>query len=216
MRAWLGGPGRPGDLPGWVRGTLTEICTGSRVPPAVKHPLGFLCVQLYRSAGWGLCMHIWGSRQTPSTLTTSAIHSHSWDLSSQVICGRLENLEIRVMNEASAPTHRVMEITSAGGCDVLRPTRRLVSCASNVSSRIGAGESYSLPAGAFHASKPIAAGLTVTVLLAEDRRTSPDLALGRLDARCHVVRRRACPVSDLRSIAGVTLRDLDARSHDTG
>lgn len=214
VRARLGTPGHPEDLSYWLRDTLGGICTGSRVPPAVKHPLGFVCVQLYRSLGWGLCVHIWGSPETSATLTTSPVHSHSWDLSSQVVCGRLENIEIRVIDGLPTPTHRILEITSANGCDFIRPTRRFVNCANSASSYIGAGENYTLPAGMFHVSKPSAAGLTMTVLLAEDRRKSPELALGRLDSSNHVIRRRACPVSDLRSMAGITLRDLDTRSHD--
>jgi hypothetical protein len=213
VRALLGTPGRHEDLSVWVRGVLTEIRTGSRVPPAIKHPLGFICVQLYRGIGWGLCMHIWRSPETSAALTTSPVHSHSWDLSSQVICGWLENIEIRVMDGSPIPTHRVLEITSANGCDFIRPTRRLVSYANNASAYIGAGGNYSLPAGMFHVSRPSAAGLTVTVLLAEDRYKSPELALGRLDSSGHAIRRRACPASDLRSIAGITLRDLNARSH---
>lgn len=212
LRARLGTPGRHEDLSAWARGVLAEIRTGSRIPPAMEHPLGFICVQLYRGAGWGLCMHIWKSSDMSASLTTSPIHSHSWDLSSQVICGRLQNIEIRVMDGSPDPTHRVLEITSSNGRDFIRPTQRLVTCANSTLAYIGAGENYSLPAGMFHVSRPSAAGLTATVLLAEDRHKSPELALGQLDTSGHAVRRRACPTTDLRRMAGITLRDLDARS----
>lgn len=211
VRARLGTPERNEDLSVWVRGVLAGIYAGSRVPPAVKHPLGFVCVQLYRGTGWGLCMHIWRSPEPPANLATSLIHSHSWDLSSQVICGRLENIEIRVMDEQLTPTHRVLEITSANGRDLVRPTRRLVSFAANASAYIEAGGNYRLPAGKFHVSRPSAAGPTMTILLAEDRYKSPELALGRLDTRRDTTRRRPRLASDLRSIAGITLCNLDAR-----
>lgn len=211
VRTWLDTAGRHEDLSAWVRGVLAEIHTASRVPLAIEHPLGFICVQLYRSVAWGLCMHIWRAPEPSATLTTSPVHSHSWDLSSQVICGRLENIEICVLDGSPAPTHRVMEITSANGCDFVRPTRRLVSCANKVSMYIGAGQSYTLPAGIFHVSRPSAANLTVTVLLAEDRFASPELALGRPDLSGHVIRRRACPAGDLQSLAGITLRNLESR-----
>ena len=97
-----------------------------------------------------------------------------------MICGRLENIEIRVTDDVSKPTHRVLEITSVDGCDFIRPTMRLVCCASTASAYIGAGQNYILPAGMFHVSRPGASGPTVTVLLAEDRHESPELALGRL------------------------------------
>jgi hypothetical protein len=153
-------------------------------------------------------MHIWRSLETSADLTTSPIHSHSWDLSSQVIFGRLENIEVRVIDGASPPTHRVLEITNADDCDFIRPTRRLVSYANNASAYIEVQENYSLAAGMFHVSRPNATGSTVTVLLAEDRYKSPELALGRLDSSGHAIRRRACPASDLRSIAGTTVHDI--------
>lgn len=213
VRAQLSRAGRDDDLSGWARNILDEICSGSRVPPAIRHPLGFICVQLFRSIGWGLCMHIWRSPEASATLTTSPVHSHSWNLSSQVICGRLENIEIRVTDEVSKPTHRVLEITSADGRDFIRPTNRLVCCASTASADIEAGQNYILPAGIFHVSRPGASGPTVTVLLAEDRYKAPELALGRLDSSDHEVIRRTCPTRDLRTIAGITLGDLDARTH---
>ena len=212
VRTRLCDPGYNEDLSVWVRSVLTEITIGSRVPPAISHPLGFICVQLYRGAGWGLCMHIWGSREASVALTTSPVHSHSWDLFSQVICGQLENIEIRVTDESPDPTHRVLEITSADGRDFIRPTRRLVSYANNASAYIGAGENYTLPAGIFHVSRPSATGPTVTVLLAENRYRSPELALGRLDASGHEVKRQVCSTSALISMASITLRDLDVRS----
>jgi hypothetical protein len=49
LRARLGGPWVHDDLSAWICGVLTDICMGSRVPAAIKHPLRFICVQLY----WG-------------------------------------------------------------------------------------------------------------------------------------------------------------------
>lgn len=210
VRAWLSGADGREDLNGWARALLAEIRTGSRDPPAIRHPLGFTCIQLYRSTGWGLCIHIWKSAAAPHTLTTTPIHSHSWDLSSQVLCGRLENLEICVADGSQSPTHRVLEITSAGSTDLIHPTQRLVCWTHSESVYIGAGENYSLPAGTFHVSRPSAVGLTATVLLAEDRYASPELALGRLDSYDHEVTRQICAPRDLQLIADVTLRDLIA------
>jgi hypothetical protein len=205
------------DLSGWASTVLTEIRGGSRSPPAIKHPLGFICIQLFRSAGWGLCIHVWESPAVPVTLTTSPIHSHSWDLFSQVLCGRLENIEVCVANAFPYPTHRILEVTSVHGTDQIRPTQRLVCWKRTDSVHIGAGENYSLPAGTFHVSRPSEVGLTATVLLGEDRYASPELALGRLDSCDHVITRQACPPRDLRATVDVTLRCLaEVKSGRTG
>lgn len=191
---------------------LAEIHSGARVPPAVRHPLGFTCVQLYRSTAWGLCMHVWESGQAPITLTTSPIHSHSWDLSSQVFCGQLENIEVQVRDSPSSPTHRILEITSSGGTDRINPTDRLVCRTHAESVWIEAGENYTLPAGTFHMSRPGADGLTATIVLAENRDASPELVLGRLDSQHHVVARWHNSVADLRQMARAALRDLPAQT----
>jgi hypothetical protein len=192
--------GRPGSR---LCGTSTPWRSARR-----SGRFGFTCLQLYRSRSWGLCLHVWTSAEPSPTLVTSLIHSHSWDLSSQVLCGRLENIEIRVEDGPPSPTHRVVEITSVQGTDVLHPTQRLVCCIAAESVRIGAGENYALPAGTFHLSKPSAAGLTATVLLAEYRHRSPELALGRLDARDRRIVRQAWPPEDVRRMAVAALRDL--------
>jgi hypothetical protein len=196
------------DLSGWATAVLAEIRGGSRSPPAIKHPLGFICIQLYRTAGWGLCIHVWKSPMVPASLTTSPIHSHSWDLFSQVLCGRLENIEICVADASPYPTHRILEVTSLHGTDQIRPTQRLVCWTRTDSVYIGAGENYSLPAGTFHVSRPSEVGLTATVLLAEDRYASPELALGRLDSCDHVIARQACPPREMQATVDVALRGL--------
>lgn len=195
-------------LSDWTCSLLAAIRDDPRIPSAITHPLGFTCVQLYRASAWGLCMHIWESAETSPILTTTPIHSHSWDLFSQVVCGELENTEIYVTDGSPFPTNRVLEITSADDTDLIHATQRLVSWADGESVRIGVGQSYELPAGKFHVSRPSPAGLTATVLLAEYRSSLPELALGRLDYCDRVVTRQALPAKDLRVIVDAVLHEL--------
>lgn len=208
VRTWLSISDDRKDLSGWTRSLLAAIRNGSRVPSAVMHPLGFTCVQLFRSTTWGLCMHIWESSENSPSLTTTPIHSHSWDLFSQVVCGQLENTEISVTDGSPFPTNRVLEITSTDGTDLIRATQRLVNWAHGESVHIGVGQSYELPAGTFHVSMPSTTGLTATMLLAEYRSPSPELALGRLDYCDRVVARQVRLPRDLRFMADAMLREL--------
>lgn len=201
------GPVDRGELRQWALTMLGRIRAGSEVPSAVRHPLGFTCVQMYRGEGWGLCIHIWPKSATAPELTTSPVHSHSWDLFSEVIRGQLENAVVAVTDDPLSPTHRVMEITSAHGADTIRPTPRLVSCRCAAPVRVQAGERYRLPAGTFHLSMPRADGPTVTVLLAEDRYQAPEFALGWPDTTSHSVRRRRCLPGDLRRMASIAMRE---------
>jgi hypothetical protein len=213
VRARLSEPDGHKDLSRWARSLLVTIRNGFCVPAGTKHPLGFTCIQLYRGPTWGLCMHVWESPEISATLTTTPIHSHSWDLFSQVVCGQLENTKICVTDGSSPPTHRILEITSADRRDLVHATQRLVTWTESESVHISAGQNYELPAGAFHVSRPSGAGPTATVLLAEYRYASPELALGRLDASDHAVARQACLSTDVRQLADVTLRELTGDAH---
>lgn len=208
VRARLIGYDDRKDLSGWTSSLLATIRDGVRVPSAIMHPLGFTCIQLYRATAWGLCMHIWQSAEISPTLTTTPIHSHSWDLFSQVVCGELENIEICVTDGSPFPTNRVLEITTADGADLIHATQRLVSWTAGESVHIGVGQSYELPAGTFHVSRPSPARLTATMLLAEYRSLLPELALGRLDYCDRVVTRQALSARNLREMADATLREL--------
>lgn len=213
MRARLGGSDACGDLSGWASEILRDIRDGRRILPAIKHPLGFTCIQLYRNIKWGLCIHIWQPGMVENDLTTGLIHCHSWDLCSQVICGKLQNIEVRVIDERCTPTNQILEITSACGTDLVRATRKLVCWASRKSAQIAAGGNYTLPAGAFHVSRPSAVGLTATILLAEYGDSPSELVLGELDGGDRVVERQVCEPGDLQLVADAALNDLGTSIH---
>ena len=140
-------------IPELALSMLREIAGGNAGLTAVRHPLGFLCFPAERLGGHGVCVHLW----TPSVrqaLTTSAMHAHSWDLTSYVLYGSLRNQHIGVTEAPATPTHRVFEVHSRGDTDELRATPRLVSCWPRTDRGYAAGEVYVLPAGEFHATVP--------------------------------------------------------------
>ncbi|MCQ0004164.1 hypothetical protein [Actinomadura madurae] len=57
-------------LPAWAEGVLGEILDGAAAEgspaPAVRHPLGFLCLPVERSGDLGVCLHIWTPEVRPS------------------------------------------------------------------------------------------------------------------------------------------------------
>ncbi len=160
----------------------------------VRHPLGFLCLPLYRSPDFGLCVHVWETSLSRSVLTISPIHSHSWDLTSRVLRGGMDN-EVIELDHERPPTHRVCAIVNSGHVDEIRPTRARVGYDVSRIDRVAAGETYTLPAGIFHASR--AHNATVTLVLARTRRQAPEFALAHLDTRAHVVTRSAASSRDL-------------------
>ena len=178
-------------VPRWALGLLRDIAGGRRDLTAVRHPLGFLCMPVQRIGGHGVCVHVWTPALQPS-LTTSQVHSHSWDLTSYVLYGTLRNQRIRVAEAGAAATHRIFEVRSHGDTDELHATTRLVSYEPEAAREYGAGRVYFLPAGEFHTTVVPGAQEVATVALGRSRPHAEDLSVGPLDARSHAITRSRC------------------------
>ena len=178
-------------VPRWALGLLRDIAGGRRDLTAVRHPLGFLCMPVQRIGGHGVCVHVWTPALQPN-LTTSQVHSHSWDLTSYVLYGTLRNQRIRVAEAGAAATHRIFEVRSHGDTDELHATTRLVSYEPEAAREYGAGRVYFLPAGEFHTTVVPGAQEVATVALGRSRPHAEDLSVGPLDARSHAITRSRC------------------------
>ncbi|ACZ85932.1 hypothetical protein [Streptosporangium roseum] len=185
-----GGTAR-GSLPRWAGEVLAAIGSGDSPVVGVRHPLGFLCLPLERTEEHGVCVHIWSSTLPRAASTTSQIHCHSWDLVSHVLYGRVENVRADVGDATAGATHRVFEVLSDAEGDRIRPTPRTVRCLPGVSEVYGPGQTYTLPAGVFHASV-IPGGETATIALGRGRPGRSDLSLGPPGLGAHLVPRHRC------------------------
>jgi hypothetical protein len=178
---------------------------------AVLHPLGFVCFPLLRGRGTDVCVHVWLSHRAEFApeLTTSAIHSHSWDLQSLVLSGHIGNelIDVRPSSEAEA-THRVYEVRSAQGADEVTPTALCVRTLLRDVRYTRAGDVYTLPGGEFHSSV-VPDGLDAATVLLASSRGGTDRALGSVDPGHGAVRlpRRPAP-EPLGKLAAQLVLDL--------
>lgn len=147
----------------------------------ILHPLGFLCLSLKRSPSIGICVHIWIEDVPNADLSTSPIHSHSWDLHSHVLFGRIGNARVETESvPLERASHRVYQIESAQGADQITATSQYVRCARVETQYAAAGEEYRLSGGEFHTTV-VAEGLpAATVLVARTVVSSHDRSLGPL------------------------------------
>jgi hypothetical protein len=199
------------SLPRWALSLMRDIASGGRELTAVRHPLGFLCFPAERQGGHGVCVHFW----TPglrSVLTTSKVHSHSWDLTSYVLYGTLLNQRIRVAPAAGQATHRLFEVRSHGDVDELRATTRLVSYRPEAGRLHGAGSVYILPAGEFHATVIPGEQDVATVVLSRSHPQIADVALGPVHAPDHTLTRSRCDAQETASAAALIAGRLAAVS----
>lgn len=182
---------------------LWEVAAGNLPITAIRHPLGFVCLPVLRQGERGICVHFWTSRLAQAHPTTSAVHAHSWDLVSYVLFGQVRNEVVRVSGSepARGTVYRVFEVHSRGDLDEIRATSRLVNCHEEAPQVSSAGETYSVPAGTFHATD-IPAGLeTATVALGTSRAGSADLSLGAVATPTHRVWRHHCDSEETSRVA---------------
>jgi len=195
-------------VPATVLTTMKEIALGHRKMTAIRHPLGFVCLPVQRRGAYGICVHLWMEQRPELELTTSPMHSHSWDLLSYVLYGEVRNQLVRVSDAPRDPTHRLFEVHSAGDTDEIRPTQRLVRCAPGPVESAGAGSSYHLAAGEFHMTVVPGAAEAATVVLGHARDGTVDLSLGDPDMPKHRVSRQPCSARETAYAAGLVARRL--------
>ena len=181
---------------------LGDIAGGQLTFAAVRHPLGFIYAPLLRAGSTALRLHIWLSGATRPQLTTSPIHDHTWQLTSYVVCGRLENCLVEI-HDSTTPTHRVFEISGVGGADSLRPTERLVEFRVAATQAVRAGDRYTIEAGRFHFTEVPEDCTAATIVLASRKASVPERSLGPLRVPEHEMTREVCPPTELAAAATV-------------
>src|SRR6266545_8040326 len=199
--------GGPGLLHQRAVALVQEIAAGRARFPAVRHPLGFIYAPLFREWPWTLRLHIWLHDAPRPQLTTSPIHDHTWQLTSFVVCGELENRVIQV-DDVVDPTHRIFEIRGAGSDDFLRPTERLVSFRCSSAERVKQGCRYVMAARQFHFTEVAGDVTTATIVLAERQTTTPERSLGPLDMPKHHMTRAHCSSDEFAEAAQMVLGAL--------
>jgi len=185
----------------FVLTALSEITHGQRRLCAIQHPLGFVCLPVIRDDGDGVCVHAWAAGRPIRSPTTSGMHSHSWDLLSHVLHGRVHNHIIEVTDAVTDSAYRVYEVHSHGDIDEIRATPRLVGAHSRLMQTRGIGESYRLGAGRFHCTEVDHAHSTVTVALGHTIPGATDLSLGAVNGQSHRMRRRRCSPAETVALA---------------
>ncbi|MEU4773629.1 hypothetical protein [Micromonospora sp. NPDC023644] len=192
---------RPELLRDWMLGVLDDVAEGQRPLLAVRHPLGFTCLPVSRTGADGICVHAWPAEPPIVQPTTSPVHSHSWDLLSHVLHGRVRNELIEVTEASADPAWRVYEVHSRGDVDEIAATDRLVTAATVTVETYCAGSSYALPAGGFHTSEVDPGQPAVTVVLGRAAPGFCDLSLGAVGGHRHRIRRDRCDVAETARMA---------------
>lgn len=201
-------------VPTLCRSMLAEMADGRSEVSAVRHPLGFVCLPVYREGEYGVCVHAWSEALALADVTTSPVHSHSWDLVSFVLYGQVRNTLLHVFDDAAGATHRVFEIHSDDDVDEIRATSRCVRYLTARHRVAGPGDIYRLTAGQFHTSATDGGPDAATVVLGRSR-VSHDLSLGPLDTPTHRVRRQRCGVQETAEAARMIVGRL-AGAGDAG
>ena len=174
----------------------------------MRHPLGFVCIPVDRTGDQGVCVHVWSDSLPSARPTTSTMHAHSWDLISYVLYGSVGNELLNVTDAPDNSAYRVFEVRSGGDVDEVRETPRLVRCEISAMELNRQGDTYTLPAGIFHATA--VQGEAATVALGSGRPGTMDLSLGGIDTTTHQVGRQRCDRDETASAARVVTERLSS------
>ena len=186
---------------------LRAVFAADNIPLMISHPLGFLCMPIYRSDAVGLCVHIWMRDAPAARPTTSGMHLHTWDLHSHILAGGIRNSRIEVSPEDTEPSHRIFDVVSTDkDVDTIKRTERTVTYRTIDSTDYHAGQTYTVDSFDFHEAAVLYPNFTATAVLAQDWGDEPQQTLGRLDGDSHVVHRERCAAVDARR-AGTRLLD---------
>ena len=194
-------------VPQWCRRWLAPVAQGRQLPPAVRHPLGFICLPVQRTPTYGVCVHLWTERLPQARSSVSTVHSHSWDLLSFVLYGQVGNMLIEVTDDRDG-THRVFDMHSRGEVDEVRATGRLVRYGARDQQITETGGAYRLPAGSYHQSVIGGGTEAATVALGRIRQTM-DRSLGPPDLPTHVVARQRCTAAEVVEAARIVIAGMD-------
>ncbi|GAB3865023.1 hypothetical protein GCM10029963_76400 [Micromonospora andamanensis] len=194
-------------------GTLTTsflhaLTTAQHGLGAIYHPLGFIYVPMLKDDSGMLRLHLWLDGGTPEDITTSPYHMHTWNLTSYVHCGSLENQMIKTDADGPLGPYRVFEIVGDRQRGELRATSEEVYARIDSVEKVTAGHVYHIPAGQYHTTINTSQGDLVTVAYVQKVPGTMERNLGPLDTPTHVVERQPCPPEDVARAARTVLARL--------
>ncbi|RSN34977.1 hypothetical protein DMC61_05975 [Amycolatopsis sp. WAC 04169] len=163
------------DSPGVFLSWLEEILGDEEaVRAAAKrsywHPNGFAKMVLHASPDFRIRLHVWPESEEPSRGESNP-HSHRWEFASTIVAGEgLHMVEFHETADGGKPYDRYRY-----GADPANPAALLADGEARLevekTPHVRLGEVYSCDTAVVHTVRPIAAGLTATVVIQGPHRT---------------------------------------------
>ncbi|GHJ53032.1 hypothetical protein Nm8I071_23390 [Nonomuraea sp. TT08I-71] len=188
---------------------LHDLASNRGAFDSIYHPLGFIYVPMLKDDGGMLRLHLWLDGGTPEDITTSPYHMHTWNLTSYVHCGSLENQMIKVDAGGPLGPYRVFEIIGNRQRGELQATDEEVRARIDSVERVTAGNVYRIPAGQYHTTVNTSEGDLVTVAYVQKVAGTMERNLGPVNTPTHIVERQACPPDDVARAARTVLARLN-------
>lgn len=193
----------------------------SHIKPAVRHPLGFYTLYLAPNT----CIHWWPTAYLELDIpdsTTSPVHRHSMGIDSMILDGLLTNTSNMHIRPVPFSAKELIENpwqgndryfrlfdarSSPDGLDVMHNTNRIVEVVdTGKDATLEAGQTYSVPLGAYHMSGWHIDSLTL--MTADNHPGEPNFTLGSIVPKnpedkvdTHIVRRRILTAKETAEIA---------------
>ena len=209
---------RGGEAAGARAGIALLRALRDRPPAATWHPTGFIVLQPYRDAEGALRLHLWPARPREHGRPCWPVHDHVWHLRSEVLCGTVRSQAYAVEDDPEGDSVLYAVEYGEGRRSCMRRSERRVRVREGEMVQVTAAGRYSVPAGAFHASRVQAGELAATLVCTRATERPHPWVVGPLDGPLDVGVVR--PEVD-QALVGRVLEEVEAalsrslRSHGT-
>ncbi len=128
------------------------------------HPTGFVVLRLHSDAAGDLRLHVWPSAARRYGDPRWPIHDHTWNLSSEVLCGTVTSRDYTVTDDPNGEACLyAVDYASARDSALIR-SERFVRVVPTPPRTLRPTEPYEVAAGDFHASEVDPGDLAATLV----------------------------------------------------
>ena len=160
---------------------LIDLCV-ARGLPFRHHPLGFLICTIFSHPPEHGRIHIWPGLNSTTEKVVCPIHDHSFEFTSWVLAGELENVEYH--KRATGKPFAMYRAEYTNNNSTLVRTNKTVNLEESSRVICPTGCMYSVASGQLHETRLVGHGPAVSVLLTIDESSGPPIVLGPLDGAC--------------------------------
>ncbi|MGQ0816656.1 hypothetical protein ACT4ZR_13515 [Acinetobacter baumannii] len=178
------------DISSKIENLLIDISNNSHFFSPTWHALGFVHCELFKKNNSTLRLHIWPKNLRNIFEQKDKIHNHIFSLHSYIVCGEIENLYYKLINEVDLDKKyfQLYKVKYKEKCSILEPTGNYFLPILTESFLIKSNNIYKINRGLFHESRVDPSKLVCTLVATYDFVEEDPHMLGNFCEKDQVIR----------------------------